>query len=161
MFSIGTNPQTLLSLLLSLLSPIANTWPSGTITEGMNCGLCSSYLAYSHNIPKIRGRVSHCSGCRPRNKDCAFVKKRCEKIRNKEIDFCYRCTDFPCNNLKGIVKGYKKYNYNIIDNSIFIKNSGLIEFIKKEITQYTCPVCGDIICIHNKKCYTCDKEKIC
>jgi len=127
---------------------------------GMNCGLCSSYQAFLHNIPKKRGKVSYCSGCRPRNKECSFIKKKCTLIKNNEIDFCYKCLEFPCDNLKGIVKGYKKYNYNIIDNLLFIKDKGLKEFIVKEINQYKCPVCGDIICIHNKMCYCCDRDRI-
>ena len=127
---------------------------------GMNCGICSSYLAYSHEITRRRGKISHCSGCRPRNKDCSFIKKKCEIIKNKEIDFCFQCKDYPCDNLKRLVKGYKKYNYNFIDNLTFIRDNSLEAFIVKEKNQYMCPQCGDTICIHNKKCYTCDRHEI-
>jgi len=127
---------------------------------GMNCGLCGSYLVYTHEIPKRRGKISYCSGCRPRNKECSFVKKRCDIIKNNDLDFCFLCKEFPCENLKRIVKGYKKYNYNIIDNLTFIKDNGLESFIVKEKNHYMCPQCGDTICIYNKKCYTCDRHEI-
>ena len=128
---------------------------------GMNCGICSAYLAYSHNIPKKRGKISHCCGCRPRNKQCAFLKKRCESIKNNQIDFCYECNKFPCDSLKRIVKGYlERYNYSVIDNLLFIKEKGLDEFIMKEKNQYKCRQCGDTICIHNKKCYSCDRDAL-
>ena len=39
---------------------------------GMNCNLCSGYLAY-HNDTKNNGfRTSYCIGCRPRKKNCAL-----------------------------------------------------------------------------------------
>jgi hypothetical protein len=65
---------------------------------GMNCAICSGYLAYKNNLPKVRGKISHCKGCRPRNKQCAFLKKRCEdnlKLLRGEIDFCFECDFFP------------------------------------------------------------------
>lgn len=125
---------------------------------GMNCGVCSGYLAYSHKIPKKKGNISHCSGCRPRNKQCSFIKKRCEIIKNNEVDFCYQCKEFPCTILVLIVKGYvKRYHYNVIENGMFIKEHGLEKFILKEVNIYKCTHCGDTICIHNKKCYACDK----
>jgi len=128
---------------------------------GMNCGVCSGYLAYSHNIPKKKGKISHCSGCRPRNKECSFIKKRCDIIKDNKVDFCYQCKEFPCKILEHIVKGYvKRYNYSVIDNGIFIKEHGLEKFILKEENLYKCHDCGDTICIHNKKCYTCDKNEL-
>lgn len=128
---------------------------------GMNCGICSAYLAYSHNIPKKKGKISHCIGCRPRNKQCAFLKKRCEILKNNEIDFCYKCKEFPCKNLRHIVNGYiKRYNYSFIDNLISVRDNGLDKFIRDEKNKYKCTRCGDTICIHNKKCYSCDKLEI-
>jgi hypothetical protein len=128
---------------------------------GMNCGICSAYLAYSHHIPKKKGKISHCIGCRPRNKQCAFLKKGCEILKNNKIDFCYKCRKFPCDNLKRIVKSYiRRYNYSVIDNLIFIKENGLDEFMLKEENQHRCTQCGDTICVHNKKCYSCDKLEL-
>ena len=128
---------------------------------GMNCRICSAYLAYSRKIPKKRGKITYCIGCRPRDKQCSFIKKRCEIIKNNEIDFCYKCKVFPCDILKHLVKGYiKRYDYSVIDNLTFIKNNSLEEFILKEENQYKCAKCGDTICIHNKKCYTCDKLEL-
>ena len=49
-------------------------------TCGMNCGICVSYFGYAMDGNK---RKLTCIGCRPRDKNCAFVKKRCEKLSNK------------------------------------------------------------------------------
>jgi len=75
---------------------------------GMNCGICSSYLAYKN---KIRGEgFPNCTGCRERNKKCAFLKKRCKddlKLLKGEIQFCFECSFYPCENLTGLDNRYK------------------------------------------------------
>jgi hypothetical protein len=125
---------------------------------GMNCAICSAYLAYKNNLPKVRGK---CKGCRPRNKQCAFLKKRCEdnlKLLKGEIDFCFECNSFPCYELKRLDNGYKqKYGMSMIENLIEIKNKGIQEFIKKQYKKYKCPRCGGLISVHSKKCFVCEK----
>ena len=122
----------------------------------MDCGVCSGYLAYSHNIPKKKGIV-YCIGCRPRNKQCAFIKRNCNLLRDNKIDFCFECDNFPCKNLTHINKRYTdKYGMSFIENLIFIKDKGIDKFIKRQRREYKCSQCGDTVCIHNKKCYTCD-----
>ena len=124
---------------------------------GMDCGLCMSYLAYSHNIPKKRGKISHCIGCRPQNKQCAFIKRDCELISENKIEFCFNCNKFPCNNLERVNNTYStKYGMSLIENLILIKKNGIDSFVKIQKNKYKCSRCGDTICIHNKKCYSCD-----
>ena len=55
---------------------------------GMNCGICSGYLAYKNNI-KGRG-LPNCAGCRARNKQFAFIKKEMQndlKLLKGEIKY--------------------------------------------------------------------------
>ncbi|MHB8104356.1 MAG: DUF3795 domain-containing protein, partial [Dehalococcoidales bacterium] len=47
---------------------------------GMNCGLCSAYLAMKNDLKKLGIQRSYCAGCRPRGKNCAFMKKNCELL---------------------------------------------------------------------------------
>jgi hypothetical protein len=42
-----------------------------------------------------------------------------------------------------------------IENLEFIRDKGIDEFIKKELKRWKCPTCGGVICVHNKKCYSC------
>jgi hypothetical protein len=121
---------------------------------GMNCGICSAYLAFSHNLPKKKG--VHCAGCRPRNKLCAFVKRRCQNLTENRISFCYECEDLPCRNLSHIDERYRRnYNMSMIENLKAIKESGMEAFLKDQREKYQCPNCGGVICIHNGKCYDC------
>lgn len=123
---------------------------------GMNCNVCSNFLAYSRNLPKKVG--PHCIGCRPGNKKCAYLKGHCHKLSIHEIDFCYQCEDFPCDRLKTIDKRYRKnYNASLIENLCAIMKIGIGRFLDEQEGKYKCPKCSGIISIHNGKCYDCEK----
>jgi len=120
---------------------------------GMNCGICIGFFGYTMN-GKIR-KIT-CIGCKPRNKSCAFLKKHCNKLLKKEIEYCYECKDFPCKYLEALDKRYReKYDMSMIENLNFIKEKGIERFLEQQKEKYTCPKCGGIICVHNKKCYSC------
>ncbi|MEW6222632.1 MAG: DUF3795 domain-containing protein [Candidatus Hadarchaeota archaeon] len=125
---------------------------------GMNCNVCSGYLAYSRQLSKKRGKIVHCAGCRPRNKLCAFLKRRCAKLRDGEVKFCFECKDMPCYELGRVDNRYRtRYNVSLVENLIFIKNHGVGRFLSQEQGKWSCPRCGGTICIHNGKCYDCEK----
>lgn len=128
---------------------------------GMDCSVCSSYLASEHDIKAKGLKMPYCKGCRPRDKKCAFLKKRCEKLLNHEFEFCYECQEFPCDNLKHIDKRYKTlYHMSLIDNLRFVKAHGLEKFLETQKEKWKCPNCGDVICCHNGICYSCGLEKL-
>jgi hypothetical protein len=62
---------------------------------GMNCGICSGYLAGTREIEKQDIRMSYCQGCRPRNKNYAFLKIQCRLLTEGGGNFCFECPDFP------------------------------------------------------------------
>jgi len=122
---------------------------------GMNCGICKWYLAYSRGIPKERGKVTHCLGCLPRNKNC-FIKRGCKKLAKNEIIFCFECEDMPCENLDRLDRRYRKrYDMSMVENLKELKEKGMEKFLKNQEEKYECPECGDVISVHDKKCYTC------
>ena len=128
---------------------------------GMDCSVCSSFLALEHDIKSKGVKMPYCKGCRPRDKKCAFLKKRCENLLNQEIEFCYECQEFPCNNLKHIDKRYKTlYHMSLIDNLRSVKAQGLDKFLETQKKKWECPECGDVICCHNGICYGCGLEKL-
>ncbi len=47
----------------------------------------------------------------------------------------------------------------MIENLMEIKEKGIHEFIKNQYKKYKCPKCNNLISIHNKKCFVCDKVK--
>ena len=120
---------------------------------GMNCAICVSFFGYTISGRK---RKLKCVGCRTRNKNCAFIIKRCDKLSNNEITFCFECNDFPCENLKKLDKRYReRFDMSMIENQKFIKNNGMENFLEQQEKKYKCPDCGGLINVHTKKCYNC------
>lgn len=124
---------------------------------GMNCAICSRYLAYVNNLKRCQ-----CIGCRPTNKNCgAILKNKCIGIKNiskGNILFCFECSQYPCKQLNHLDERYRKnYGMSMIDNLEFISKNGITNFIKNQYKKYACSKCGNLISIHNKKCFKCDK----
>ena len=121
---------------------------------GMNCSICIGFFGYTMSGNK---RKMKCIGCNPSGKSCAHLKKYCNKLTKKEIEYCYECNDFPCKQIQKLDDKYRKrFDYSTIDNLKYIKENGMEKFLKKQEKKYKCPKCGGIICVHNGKCYSCD-----
>ena len=128
---------------------------------GMNCGLCVRYLAMKNDLKSKGFSKSYCPGCRPRGKNCAFLKKQCELLGNGLVNFCYECKDFPCRRLKGLDKRYRaSYHMSMIVNLEFIRDQGISSFLEKEAVKWQCPQCGQTICCHNGLCLNCGLDKL-
>lgn len=129
---------------------------------GMNCAICSRYLAYKNKLPVVKGKIYHCSGCRPEDRKCV-VQKNCtdnRKLLKREIDFCFKCNNFPCERLLKLDRRYRKnYNMSMVENLMNIKTDGLAKFVKKQSRKYKCPNCDGLISVHNGKCFACDYIK--
>ena len=124
----------------------------------MNCGICKAYLAYSRGVPYEKGKVIHCAGCRVRNKNCAFLKKPCKKFQNKEVEFCFECDKMPCANLDRLDRKYReRYGMSMVENLKEIEEKGMVSFLINQENKYKCPECGDVMSVHNRKCYKCGK----
>lgn len=122
---------------------------------GMNCAVCSAYIAQRLDLKKKGIRRTYCVGCRPRGKNCTFMSHICKKIGEGLVKYCYECPQFPCPRLKRLDKRYQKYNVSMIDNLNFIKEQGIDKFLAKEAEKWECPKCGDVICCHTQSCYNC------
>jgi hypothetical protein len=128
---------------------------------GMNCAVCSRYLAYKNDIKSKGINHTFCKGCRQQNLDCSGIKKRCDLINNKEIEYCFECESFPCKNINRLDARYKKfYRMSEIENLNFIKEFGVNKFIKQQMEKWKCDKCREMICCHNGICYNCESEKL-
>ena len=125
---------------------------------GMNCSACSFYLAFINNVPKKQGRISHCPGCRPRNKQCAYLKGQCDLLPDNKIEFCFECDRYPCERLRKFDQRYRRtYGVSPIENLEMIRTKGVAFFLRNQREHHGCPGCGGMISIHNKKCFACEK----
>lgn len=121
----------------------------------MNCGICKAYLTYTHGVPRVRGKVSHCAGCQPRAKNC-YIKRSCKKLTHREIKSCSECDTIPCEKLAHLDKRYReRYGMSMVENLQTLKASGMDEFLKVQAERFRCPSCGGVVCVHDGKCYDC------
>lgn len=120
---------------------------------GINCGTCIAYFGYTVSGKK---RKHQCYGCWSRPRPCAFIKKKCKKLVKGHLQYCFECSDFPCETLSTLDNRYREnYGFSLVENLRYIQEYGIEEFLKLEKQRWKCPVCGEMICVHNKKCYNC------
>ncbi len=126
---------------------------------GMNCGVCKAYLAYTHGIPSKRGKVSNCKGCIPRAKNC-YIKRGCKKLWKHQLQSCSECDTIPCQKLAHLDKRYRtRYNMSMVENLHELHDKGMDEFLKLQAEKYRCSNCGDVVSVHDGRCYKCGYMK--
>jgi hypothetical protein len=126
---------------------------------GMNCGLCAGYLALKNDVKSKGLSLPYCAGCRPRNKQCAFLKKRCRLLLEGTVQYCYECAGYPCEKLVHLDKRYKTlYHMSMLENLHLIQEKGIEPFLDGEKEKWRCPKCGGVISCHNGICFSCGIE---
>lgn len=124
---------------------------------GMNCTICSRYLAYVNNLKR-----SQCKGYRPSNIKCSYLFCKCSEINhilkgNATAKFCFECSQYPCKQINRMDDRYRKnHKMSVMDNLADIEKMGVSRFIKKQYQEHHCPKCGGLISIHNRKCFKCE-----
>lgn len=119
---------------------------------GMNCMVC-----YKHCYSK-----RPCSGCFNSDIDKPEHCRKC-KIKDCVVEMgftcCYECSTYPCKQIIRLEKSYNmRYKTSLIENSMFVKEYGLAEFMEQQKKKYTCPDCGGIISIHDRECSECHNK---
>lgn len=123
---------------------------------GFYCGTCRHYLARAKGLLKEKKLKHGCKGCRVQDKNCAWVKRDCELLRRKQIEFCFECNGFPCANLKKLNQRHlRDDNVSLIENLMRIKKIGTEQWLKEQGDKWRCPKCGGDICVMDKECYDC------
>ena len=68
----------------------------------------------------------------------------------------------PCENLnRRLERRYRKrYNMSVVENLKELKEKGIGQFLENQERKYKCSKCGDVISVHDRKCYTCGNIEI-
>jgi hypothetical protein len=129
--------------------------PSLIAPCGMNCALCSKYLAWLANPES----PAACEGCRASDRRCSILKKACRRLRNHEVEFCYQCEEFPCERLERLDRRYRtRYGMSLVNNLRRIRANGLEWFLEEQERRWRCTRCGGIVCVHTGRCSSCNVE---
>ena len=123
---------------------------------GLWCGVCSIYIAHKNNNLKFKEKLLPiykafakdlddiaCTGCLsegtvfPVCQVCA-IKKCC---KDKKIDGCYQCEEFPCKYIDNFpIPVGKKV---ILRSVPFWRQHGTEKYVEAEMERYHCPECGN------------------
>ena len=127
----------------------------------MNCNVCAAYLATTHDMRSKGFHMMYCIGCRPRDKPCAFLKKRCARLRNGRVEYCFQCPTFPCKSLLAIDKRYRtQFRMSEVENLENIRDNGIDSFLRTERARWRCTRCSGVVSCHNGLCFDCDIETL-
>ena len=64
----------------------------------------------------------------------------------------------PCANLDRLDRKYREhYGMSMVENLKEIEEKGMVSFLINQENKYKCPECGDVMSVHNRKCYKCGK----
>jgi len=119
---------------------------------GLNCARCRFHLRERKPCPGCRSidprdKSSACANCKIRN---------CPKFAEGGYDFCSACPDYPCVDMKRLIKRYQtKYAVSIPENMLRIQAVGVEQFAIEDRAHWSCPHCGELLCMHHPECIYC------
>ncbi len=110
---------------------------------GVDCGSCLAHTVKEDDKIIIDKLVSlgikrediPCKGCRPLKGHCPTINGDCENYecsKNKGVDFCFECGDFPCSKLMPAADRANTLVHNMkMFNLCFIKKHGLDKWLEE------------------------------
>mgnify|MGYP003361134619 FL=1 len=118
---------------------------------GMNCMVCFAHCSTKKACGGCLGtdesKPGHCRTC---------LRKNCAAER--ELSYCYECSDFPCRRIRDLDRSYRKrYGVSLIEQSLFVKENGIELFLENERKRYTCAARGGVISLHDHRCSECGR----
>ena len=136
---------------------------------GLYCGVCAVYIAHRDNNLKFKKRLIpvysliakdvediSCTGCLsegiifPYCQNCSI--KNCS--REKNIDGCYQCDEFPCDLIENFPLPVGK---KVIMRTIpYWRENGTEKFVEEEEKRYHCPHCSNPLFRGEKRCNKCN-----
>ena len=118
---------------------------------GLICDLCLGFQRTKNTCVgcnEAGNKPNHCV-------NCSII--HCPEKNGDPTLLCNVCEKYPCKRLKNLDKRYRtKYGESLVENFIKIETMGLQAF-RKEATEYwTCPECGELLCVHRPNCLHCN-----
>jgi len=137
---------------------------------GLFCPSCRIYIGQTES-PEKRQRIAeilefpveelYCDGCRAelRYRYCATCRMfAC--AREKGIDFCIECEDYPCGDLKEF-QAARPHRLELFQNLSRIREIGYENWFAEMVKRYSCPQCGTINTAYHLACRKCNTVPSC
>ena len=134
---------------------------------GIYCGACEFNKAISH--PEIRAMLSkaihvaeediYCTGCGDLDEKSYGVGCKtavCCDIHN--VQYCFDCSEYPCNDLRTMVADPYPHHHNVIIDLERMKEVGIDSWLTEQKKRWSCPACGESFCWYSETCSTCGEK---
>jgi hypothetical protein len=131
---------------------------------GLYCESCSLFIGTQSEPTRLEmlaqryGKTAdemRCRGCRSDELSfyCATCKmKTC--LKEKRLDFCSECTEYPCQILKEF-QLQMPHRAELFESLDYIRDNGYDQWCVKMKTDFGCEQCGTINSIYDIKCRKC------
>lgn len=134
---------------------------------GVYCGACETYRAFNDKDQVLFDWETKmgmppdevcCRGCGSDlvNKWCAKCEFR-KCVAQRQISFCFECTDFPCQRLVAFSKT-RPHRTLGLKNLQRLKHMGIEEWLRQQEKRWTCSRCGKKLHWYAEKCPGCGTE---
>ena len=137
---------------------------------GLYCEACSLFIATTGDPARLKGLAARfqlseeaikCYGCRsakrgPYCENCKMFACAAER----GIDFCSKCEEYPCDDLKQF-QAAMPHRIDLWADLERIKSIGYRQWLKEIRENYACPRCQIINSAYDLKCRKCSEEPSC
>ncbi len=139
---------------------------------GLFCPACTLYIGTVENDPQRLKSVAkvyqtpadvwECLGCRS-EKRSYFCQNNCKMVdcaKERGIDFCVECDDYPCHELREF-KSLRPHRIELWENQERIKEVGYQRWYEEMLAHYACPRCETLNSTYDLKCRSCGAAPSC
>lgn len=124
---------------------------------GLYCAACPQYMGTKNNQIDVTDENA-CKGCKSDTVAKGwYIKcnlKACAKTKN--VEFCYECSEYPCENLKTFKQDPDyPYHSEVFDYMNTIKTSGKEAWLQDMESRWKCTQCGSSFNWWTTKCEQC------
>jgi hypothetical protein len=161
---LGTNPAQPAGQLGAGPSGINQTFADGGVRTmefiqdgycGLYCGACPDFLDTQ------AGMVRKCCGCKSNINNpewCSICNiKSC--ARERKIDFCYQCGEYPCIKLKSFIEDINyPYHQEVTGYMKIIEREGKDIWAEKMKTRWSCQKCKRAVSWWEPTCKECGEK---
>lgn len=134
---------------------------------GLFCAACTLFMATRKDSGWLEAMAARfdrpmedlqCDGCRAERR--GFYCRECKMsacTREKGIDFCNECGEYPCEDLKTF-QAAMPHRMELWENLARIGEVGYEKWFEEKIPHYSCPECGNLNPPYAISCRQCGHE---
>lgn len=164
--AIKNNVEVMIDYEIVRMDPIKMT----SAVCGLFCPSCTVFIGTKEDPERLKRLAitlnqtveeTHCHGCRSEHKtaycqNCTMV----ECARQKGIEFCGECEEFPCAEIKTF-QGLKPHRLDLWQSHQRIRDVGYEQWADEMREHYSCPDCHTLNSAYDLVCRKCGNDPSC